>query len=198
MRQEDNKSAWDFAKRPDKIGKILGYSMCQITSLAMAMKAVGIPQKEPQKLYPDELFDLVKLNYESAVANNEISVAKEHSSWAEDRLWEEPKAVYQLVLSKYIEGKWKISDVSKLDIKKRIDNGDPVVISLAYGDDEGHIVLIIGYTASGYLIHDPYGDLRRFDATPKMSDWSGSDGRYVEYAYGTHSLGNRWQSYLEK
>ena len=77
---------------------------------------------------------------------------------------------------------WKTLPSSKIGrannatkiIVEKIDNGIPVIISLAKGHDEGHIVLVVGYekfelkdnknnkfSIHAFICHDPYGNQSR-------------------------------------
>jgi uncharacterized protein YvpB len=54
-----------------------------------------------------------------------------------------------------IESRW-CTQLSKSEIISQIDNKYPVPAGVIY-KSSGHIVLIVGYTDDGFLIHDPYG-----------------------------------------
>ncbi len=59
------------------------------------------------------------------------------------------------------------------DIKASIDDGKPAIIH-GYFTSFGHIVVVIGYTETGLVIHDPYG----------VYPYNTSDsGEAVEYPY---------------
>ncbi|EMS84470.1 TIGR04388 family protein, partial [Leptospira noguchii] len=67
-------------------------------------------------------------------------------------------------------------------IIEQIKHGNPVVVG---GDftGSGHVVTIVGFTPTGYIVHDSYGD------RTKGYDASKTSGQFVHYKYGSFSLG---------
>ncbi|WP_051070408.1 TIGR04388 family protein, partial [Leptospira interrogans] len=64
----------------------------------------------------------------------------------------------------------------------QIKQGNPVVVG---GDftGSGHVVTIVGFTPTGYIVHDSYGDRTKGYNASKTS------GQFVHYPYGSFSLG---------
>jgi hypothetical protein len=72
------------------------------------------------------------------------------------------------VQTSYIEASWA-------SITAQIDKGYPVILGTTL-TDSGHIVVVRGYTANGYLlINDPYGN--------RATGYGGDDGGDVAYAW---------------
>ncbi|WP_199321853.1 C39 family peptidase [Leptolyngbya sp. FACHB-321] len=88
-----------------------------------------------------------------------------------------------------MNGHWK-------DIKPWLNKGNPVIV---HGDftARGHIVVIIGYNARGWIVNDPYGEW--------FSDGydTNASGAGLTYSYGMmericHPSGDLWVHYVYK
>ncbi|OOC00388.1 TIGR04388 family protein [Leptospira interrogans serovar Australis] len=64
---------------------------------------------------------------------------------------------------------------------EQIKKGNPVVVG---GDftGSGHVVTIVGFTPTGYIVHDSWGDANNYSKTK-------SSGQFVHYKYDKFSLG---------
>ena len=57
----------------------------------------------------------------------------------------------------------------------------------------GHIIVVVGYTQCGFIVHDPYGNLNKGRDDSYGFD---SDGAYVEYPYNKWSIGEKCIRYF--
>lgn len=63
-----------------------------------------------------------------------------------------------------IDSTWRVN-FSLAECRKEIDDGRPVVIGLLHKGPVsaptggGHMILLIGHTPTGFIVHDPNGDL---------------------------------------
>ncbi|EMO90401.1 intein C-terminal splicing domain protein [Leptospira noguchii str. 2001034031] len=88
--------------------------------------------------------------------------------------------VYDKTLEKRAE-----SSLSKVKpwVIEQIKQGRPVVVGGDFTGD-GHVVTIVGFTPTGYIVHDSFGDATRgYDNASKTS------GQFVHYKYESFSLG---------
>jgi len=144
---------------------------CSVTGQAIIFNYMGIKQKNPEKKYPDELYDYLKSKgkgygalTDNIVNNTSILLSKYDSN----------KEV------KYIQGsntdKW-----TKM-IKNEIDNGRPVLVG-GFTTNSGHIMVINGYNEKGFILHDPYGNRNEGYNHNRDSDKGNRKGKYVNYSY---------------
>ncbi|WP_000292461.1 C39 family peptidase, partial [Leptospira interrogans] len=98
----------------------------------------------------------------------------------------EPDSIFEKRRALY-EEKLEARNQSSLDKVKpwvidQIKQGNPVVVG---GDftGSGHVVTIVGFTPTGYIVHDSYGDRTKGYNASKTS------GQFVHYPYGSFSLG---------
>ena len=161
---------------------ISGKDMCQLTALAMLLNYLGLPEKYT----PDKLYRI----------SQELNLSK-------NRLWENTDSLYKQILRKLdkslsleiIESESEGKEKYKKFIQRQIDKDIPVPISLYYKInsknkevDTGHVVLVVGYTENGFIIHDPYGNLNKGKNNHLSDDF---DGSYVEYPYDKYDICNR-------
>ena len=154
------------------------YNMCQITSLAMVLKSKGIEQQYPDMQFEDELYKIAKENV-----------------YGGDALWEKTIKVYNTVVKKVSSNYTVKLDDNRYDInsvREQIDKENPVLMSINFKLG-GHMVVVIGYTQNGFIVHDPYGNLNKGENNNYGLD---TDGAYVEYPYDKWSIGNKWISFL--
>lgn len=117
-----------------------GYRQCNLTSHAMALEfltkgklsqeAKRLGLSEPESYYGkllDKYGDTIDHGAHTACIAQEFGIASE----------------------------WR-TDLSRSKIEDQLKKGKPVPIGVAY-KSSGHIVLAVGFTAYGLLIHDPYG-----------------------------------------
>ncbi|WP_448561152.1 C39 family peptidase, partial [Trichothermofontia sp.] len=110
---------------------------CNVTAIAMVLAYYGVKPKNPNEQLEDELFRWVQANYgEGSITNHDVLVKLVtaygfRDSYATDRNWDQVKA--------------------------ELNNRRPVVVA-GYFTHSGHIVCIIGYTPTGYIVNDPYGN----------------------------------------
>ena len=83
-----------------------------------------------------------------------------------------------------VESVWR-TNLSRAEVLSEIDAGRPVVLGILHRGHVsaptggGHMILAVGYTESGYFIHDPYGDLDLING-----DYPGStQGAFLHYSF---------------
>lgn len=137
------------------------FGSCNVTSLAMCLKYLNIPQKNPPQQYEDELYDYMENN---GLARHEGPDLAE---------------VVQLY-----GGQDRFSTTAKLDeVKQWLAQGFPCVVH-GYFTDFGHIVCVIGYNEQGLVIHDPYGKWSGVKGQYDRNDDSNPEkGKAVTYSY---------------
>lgn len=110
------------------------FGSCNVTSIAMCLKYLGIQQTNSSKQFEDELQD-----------------------WLEARGLDrhEPNALAQAVAGYGCQDNFSTS--ATLDqVKQWLAQGNPCVTH-GYFTSSGHIVAIVGYNNQGLIVHDPYG-----------------------------------------
>lgn len=127
---------------------------CNVTSLAMCMEYVGIPRRDNIGQYEDELY--------------EYALNKGYSR-------HDPYDLARIVRD--YGGKDNFKDNATIEeVKDWLAAGNPVVTH-GYFTSFGHIVALVGYTPSGFYVHDPYGE---WFPTGYRTDLPGN---YLLYSY---------------
>ena len=80
--------------------------------------------------------------------------------------------------------------------KQHLSNGNPCIIH-GYFTQPGHIIVLVGYDSTGFIVHDPYGE---WFQTGYRTDLS---GEYLHYSYNLIEKtcaydGQFWVHYLSK
>lgn len=163
----------------DNTNGVYGYNMCQLTSLAMVMNAMGIKRLNAGGQYEDELYSYAKL-----------------AGYGGSKLWTDTWTVYSKVLENYPEA-YSFIGLSEKDqivdsIKKSINNGIPMLLSIDYKEDwnHGHVTVAVGYTEKNLIINDPYGNVN--------TSYNEHNGAFVEYDIKRWFIGQKWAGYLKK
>jgi hypothetical protein len=137
--QRDNASVEDIARSGRQAGDSAADVMCNLTSLAMALSYLGVPNPDPTKQYEDALEDIrVKEGFAERTNNMEgwgavakhvgVTVSFDFGNVKEGKEW------YQ----------------ENVDPKMR--EGNAVMMSIT-----GHIVRAQAVTDAGLVVDDPYG-----------------------------------------
>jgi len=130
---------------------------CQITAMAMALKAYGATGISPDAIY-------LRYNY---------SDAKEPAGWA---TMFNSEAV-RLGLSVRASGT-KFGSVSSM--RSYLDQSIPVVV-FGYFTSGGHIILTVGYNSTHYICNDPAGKWSQQYQYGGYSQNNSTEGKYVQY-----------------
>lgn len=101
---------------------------CNVTSIAMCLKAVGI------EVTPDELYQEMESTGLIRHSPQDLQVISERRGATNDLT---------------VSG-------TPQDLKDAIDTGKPCAIH-GYFTSSGHIIVVIGYDEDGFVVHDPYG-----------------------------------------
>lgn len=131
-------------------------STCNVTALAMAMDYYGVSKNDPHAQLEDELFELIRSPsgvefyrrqnpqlHQKGIPANQVY---DNLVWAAEQ--------YGLAASFSGKRTWH-------EIAQQVHSGHPVLLSTTL-TASGHIVLLVGLTATGDLVcHDPYGDFKR-------------------------------------
>ncbi len=147
------------------------WATCNVTSIAMVFYYYGLRSKDGRQL-EDELLQWC-MNKAGAGSQTNHNVLQElikaygyPSSFATKRTWAE--------------------------VKDELINRRPVVLA---GDftASGHIITLIGYTAQGFIVNDPWGDA--------LSGYRSMDGRKLLYPYNYMDRvagpdGNVWAHFI--
>lgn len=171
---------------------ISGKDMCQLTSLAMVLESKGFHSGDKKRRLPDVLYDIA-----------------EREGWGGTKIWDFTNDMYDSLHKKV----FKDLNTSKgenmprteyvQNIKKQIDKGNPVIMSIEYqlsGEGKGHIVTVVGYTDKGFIVHDPYGNLNKGENEGYINKRGAVDfdGSFVEYDYNKWRIGEKWYRTIEK
>jgi uncharacterized protein YvpB len=135
---------------------------CNVTSLAMVLLYHGIPQRQPNSYaqFEDELYDYAENNGLSRHDPHDLAVVVEDYGLRDD---------YR-------------SDASLEQIKAWVALRRPVVIH-GYFTNFGHIIVVIGYDKSGFIVHDPYGEWNNWGYDLNEPDGNNTKGKALHYSY---------------
>lgn len=134
---------------------------CNVTSLAMCMRFLGVARKTDYGQFEDELYEYATNNGLSRHDPHDLAVIVED---------------YGLRNNFLSDGNMEIA-------KEWLADGNPAVIH-GYFTDFGHIVVLAGYDEYGFLCHDPFGEWYSwgYDRNdPYAMDYK---GEYIHYSYG--------------
>lgn len=127
---------------------------CNVTSLAMCLDFLRVPQRKKTGQFEDELY--------------EYAIAKGYSRW-------NPYDLAKIVKD-YGAQDFFTENATIDEIQDWLASGNPAVIH-GYFTSFGHIVVVVGYDSEGFFIHDPYGEWFESDYDTEAS------GAYLHYLY---------------
>jgi hypothetical protein len=136
---------------------------CNVTSIAMCLKYLGINRKTSVGQFEDELYDYC-----------ESKGLSRHDPYDLQRLAEAYGAQDEFRESATLN-----------QIKSHLAIGNPVVIH-GYFTDFGHIVAVNGYNDDGLYVHDPYGEW--FLSGYKLNNPYGGEGGPGENIFYSNEL----------
>lgn len=124
---------------------------CNVTSLAMVMSYWGIQPSAGEQL-EDQLFqELLEPDAQDYFHRNHLELKNQGYN---------PRNVHGMLgwLAKKHGLEHRFTDAATLlQIKGELDQQRPVITSGRF-TASGHIIVLIGYTHSGFIVHDPWGD----------------------------------------
>lgn len=134
---------------------------CNVTSIAMCLKYLKIPQRNASQQFEDELYIYME---NSGLARHEGGD-----------------------LAKVVEtygGKDTFTTTATIDqVKQWLAQGNPCVVH-GYFTSFGHIVCVTGYNEQGLIVHDPYGKWSGEKGVYERNDNSNPEkGKAVTYSY---------------
>ncbi|MGF1493333.1 MAG: C39 family peptidase [Microcoleaceae cyanobacterium] len=134
---------------------------CNVTSIAMCLAFLGVPQRRPEIQFEDEL-------YEYALDNN----LSRHSPGDLARIVEAYGAKDVLDLYATMDA-----------VKSWLAAGNPVVTH-GYFTTFGHIIAVVGYDEKGLIVHDPYGEWYSSGYDRNAPGQTDTKGKFLNYSYG--------------
>jgi Peptidase_C39 like family len=153
---------------------------CNVTSLAMCLRFLGVPRKESVGQFEDELYDYA--------IRNDLS---RHN----------PYDLAKIVEAYGCRDNFRTDGTIEM-VKEWIAEGKPAVIH-GYFTDFGHIVVMAGYDEAGFLVHDPFGEWNSWGYDRNEPGWHDNKGEYIHYSYGMIRRlcipdNNLWVHYISK
>lgn len=143
-------------------GKRKGDVMCNLTSLAMALQYLGIPNPDPTMQYEDSL--------EKIRQDKKLPARTLATGWG--GVAKEVGASYHLLSSGggAHDKKWY-----KDNVLSELRGGAAVMMSI-----QGHIVRLQNVTDAGLMVDDPFGkvDLKERKKTKKVKKWDKTEKKY--------------------
>jgi uncharacterized protein YvpB len=131
----------------------LYWSTCNVTSIAMAFYYYGVRSKDGGQLEDELLQWCLNKGGEGSQTNHNV--------------------LSELVRSYGFKSQFSTRYTFQ-DVKDELTNGRPVILCGMFTHG-GHIVTAIGYTPSGYIINDPWGDA--------LTGYTYTEGRKLLYPY---------------
>lgn len=153
---------------------------CNVTSVAMCLSYFGAkPTREAQ--LEDEYYDFLIEQRRSRHDPYDLKWLVEQKGYKDD--FRETASVE--------------------DVKKWIAQDKPVIVH-GYFTRFGHIIVLVGYNAEGFIVHDPYGEY--WDSGYDMNtDWAPTKGKGLVYSYSLiertcspEGPGNMWCHFISK
>jgi uncharacterized protein YvpB len=147
---------------------------CNVTSIAMCLQFLGLPRRDNIGQYEDELYEYAI--YRGLSRHNPYDLAK--------------------IVRDY-GGKDEFRENATIDeVKAWLVKGNPAVIH-GYFTSFGHIIVVVGYNETGFVVHDPYGE---WFSSGYRTDLSGA---YKTYSYNLIRRtcipdGNFWVHFISK
>jgi uncharacterized protein YvpB len=142
-------------------------STCNVTCVAMVLSFLGV-QDPPGVQLEDALYDrIVSKEGADAVARLAPWSVGKVAPWTVHAMLVWVAEQFGRRLSFATTRTW-----SQLD--QELDAGRPVILAGRFTGDGGHIVVLVGRTAEGYVAHDPWGDWNT-----KYSDHNGMARVYL-------------------
>jgi uncharacterized protein YvpB len=167
----DNKPAISSTTQPNTVKLDVPYKSqrdnynnpdgaCNVTSLAMCLEFLLIPRRGSSGQFEDELYEYALDN--SLSRHSPYDLAKIVKAYGAKDLFD--------------------STSTMKAVKDWLASGKPVVTH-GYFTSFGHIVVLVGYDSSGFIVHDPYGEW--YASGYDRNDPSGNNtkGKFQHYSY---------------
>lgn len=147
---------------------------CNVTSLAMCLEFLGTPRKESGGQFEDELYRYAERMGLSRHQPNDLA----------------------RIVEAYGRRDNFRQDATISEVKAWLSDGKPIVIH-GYFTSFGHIIVLRGYNAEGFIVNDPYG---KWTPTGYRTDISGN-GLVYSYDMITRLCipdGSFWVHFISK
>ena len=153
---------------------------CNVTSIAMCLEYLKIPRHETSGQFEDELY-----NY---AVNKGLD---RHS----------PHDLAQIVQDYGGKDNFSVSATIN-QVKDWLAQGNPAVTH-GYFTQSGHVIALVGYDSTGFIVHDPYGEWYADGYDVNDPDGNNTKGRFLHYSYQMiqdtcMSDGEFWVHFLSK
>jgi uncharacterized protein YvpB len=134
---------------------------CNVTSIAMCLAYLGAKRRQSSGQFEDELYNYTnERNLSRHDPNDLASVVKAYGCCDDFRT----NATIEQVQDWLMEGK-------------------PAVIH-GYFTSFGHIIALVGFDETGFLVHDPYGEWTTSGYDCNVPGTCNEKGKYMHYSYG--------------
>lgn len=153
------KSQRDNANNPD--------GSCNVTSIAMCLEYLKIERRQSEGQFEDELYNYaLDRGLSRHVGDDLAQIVRDYGA----------KDTFTTTAT--IE-----------QVKDWLTNGNPAVVHGYFtgntgAANEGHIIALVGYDSTGFIVHDPCGEW--FAGGYDRNDPGGNDekGKFLHYSYG--------------
>lgn len=168
---EGTKQVYPPAQRPEKVQLEVPYKSqmdnmecptgtCNVTSIAMCLEYLKIPRHKKSGQFEDELYH-----------------------YALDKGFDRHSAQDLAKIVKNYGGKDNFSENATINqVKDWLAKGNPVVTH-GYFTKSGHIICLVGYDSTGFIVHDPYGEWYVDGYDINDPDGNNRKGHFQHYSY---------------
>jgi uncharacterized protein YvpB len=133
---------------------------CNVTSLAICLEYLKIPRRTSVGQFEDELY---RYALDQGLSRHD------------------PYDLAQIVRD--YGAKDTFTQVATIDqVKDWLANGKPTVIH-GYFTRFGHIIVLVGYDSTGFIVHDPYGEWFADGYDLNNPDGNNEKGKFKHYSY---------------
>lgn len=133
---------------------------CNVTSIAMCLEYLQIPRRESSGQYEDELYQYALDQGLSRHAAQDLAqIVQDYG--ASDAL---------------------ATHASFDEVKTWLAAGNPAVTH-GYFTDFGHIIALVGYDDTGFIVHDPYGEWFADGYDRNDPNGNNEKGKFQHYSY---------------
>lgn len=148
----------DVPYKPQTDNQYNPMGSCNVTSLAMCLEFLKTPRNKRYKAIPQFEDELYQYALDRGLSR--------HS----------PQDLAKIVQDYGRKDNFKIT-ATIAEVQEWLDSGNPAVTH-GYFTESGHIIVLVGYDESGFIVHDPYGEWFDWGYDTSLS------GAFLHYSYG--------------